>query len=250
MMNTVRRLAPLCLLVAPAVAHADVPEPTTAGTVVVVTPNAPVVVSGQPVAPQVAPQPQLAPPSMGLPAAEAAPPAPPQNEDWNNVSHINGQIVPVGERTAYLYAFKKTNISTNPIGWIFGFYGVSVSHAVHNNVAIRADANIMSFDHETGYELGISLPIYFRRAYSGPFIEPGIITRGFTHDVDPYCTGCTASNDTMVGPEMLFGWHWSFDSGMNVALAFGAARNLQPKDSMSYSPEIQPAGYFRVGYAF
>ena len=36
---------------------------------------------------------------------------------------------------------------------------------------------------------------------------------------------------------------------MNVAMAFGAARNLQTS-SMSYSSDIQPAGYFRVGYEF
>jgi hypothetical protein len=240
MMNIVRRLAPL--LVAPALAHADVPE--TAGTVVVVTPQAPVVVTGQ-----AAPAPQVAPPSLAPPVVEAPPPAPPQNEDWNNVSHINGQVVPVGERGAYLYTFKKTNISTNPIGWMFGFYGISVSYAVHPNVAVRADANIFNFSNETGYELGVSLPIYFRRAYSGPFIEPGLITRGFKHDDSSYCSGCTSTTDTMAGPEMLFGWHWSFDSGLNVAAALGAARNLQTS-SMSYGSDIQPAGYFRIGYEF
>ena len=44
MMNIVRRLIPLSVLVAPALAHADVTE--NAGTVVVVTPQAPIVVSG------------------------------------------------------------------------------------------------------------------------------------------------------------------------------------------------------------
>ena len=47
---------------------------------------------------------------------------------------------------------------------------------------------------------------------------------------------------------MLFGWHWTFDSGLNIAMALGAARNLGG-DKMS-STEVQPAGYFRVGYAF
>jgi len=47
----------------------------------------------------------------------------------------------------------------------------------------------------------------------------------------------------------MFGWHWSFDSGLNVAAALGAARNLQTSD-MSYGEKVTPAGYFRVGYEF
>jgi len=55
----------------------------------------------------------------------------PYNEPWDNVNHINGRLVKVGEKGAtYLLKYKKTNIATNPIGWMFGFYGLSVSHAV------------------------------------------------------------------------------------------------------------------------
>jgi hypothetical protein len=60
--------------------------------------------------------------------------------------------------------------------------------------------------------------------------------------------------ETMVGPSMVFGWHWTFDSGLNIAAAFGAARNLnrEPMDEYGYSSEEQvvPSGYFRIGYAF
>ena len=94
---------------------------------------------------------------------------------------------------------------------------------------------------------GASLPIYFKRVYSGPFIEPGIVVRDFDTndsacDYDGYCE----SNST-VGPEMLFGWHWTFDSGANVAVAFGAVRNINAEEDWN---EIEPAGYFRIGYAY
>ena len=192
------------------------------------------------------------------PAAATPANAAPHNEAWSNVSHINGQLVKVGERGEYLVSFKKTNISTNPIGWIFGFYGISASTAVSNNIAIRGDVNVVSIDHGyvTGYEVGGSAPIYFKRVYQGPFLEPGIIVRSLTSG-----NGCDTANSgglggssdcgntrTLVGPEVLFGWHWTFDSGLNVAMAIGAARNLGG-DKMS-SADIQPAGYFRVGYAF
>src|SRR5688572_4023829 len=84
------------------------------------------------------------PPPPPVRVARVAVPAP-QNEDWNNVSHINGTPVKVGERNDYLNdGYKKVNISSNPIGWMFGFYGVSGSYAIHKNVAIRGDANLFN----------------------------------------------------------------------------------------------------------
>jgi hypothetical protein len=186
--------------------------------------------------------------------AQAVPP-PPQNEAWSNVSHINGTVVPVGDRNNYLYNFKKTNISSNPIGWMFGIYGASLSYALSNNIAIRADANYVSINSEQAYEVGVSFPIYFRRTYSGPFLEPGLIVRGSSNNnEDTYadCTDCSSSSNTFVGPEMMFGWHWMFDSGLNVSFALGVARNLQNNNNgySSDNMDVQPAGYFRIGYAF
>jgi hypothetical protein len=103
-----------------------------------------------------------------------------------------------------------------------------------SNVRNRPD-----FDNETGHEVGVSFPIYLRRVFQGPFLEPGIIARRFDHT----CEGCSGTGDEHAGPEVLFGWQWSFDSGLNVAMALGAMRNLNGGSS---SPE--PAGYFRIGY--
>jgi len=246
-MNAFRRLAlPLAAvsaLAAPALADDEgMPQGPVTHTdqLIVVTPNPPVVVvNGMPAGQQGAGPSAVAPAQPQM----AAQPAP-QNEDWQNVNHINGQIVKVGEKGDYLIKFKKTNIATNPIGWMFGIYGLSISQAVTDNVAIRGDANFINIDNESGYEFGISAPIYFRRAYSGPFLEPGLITRGSSSTYAD-CSDC-GSSYSMVGPEILFGWHWSFDSGLNVAMAFGAARNMS-SDSSDGDPE--PAGYFRIGYA-
>ncbi|MDQ3367683.1 MAG: hypothetical protein M3680_19855 [Myxococcota bacterium] len=205
----------------------EVPPPPAPGTLVTIQPEA--------TAQQ--PQPQ---PVMAVVA--------PLNENWSNVSHINGHPVKVGERGDYLVKWKKTNVATNPIGWMFGFYGVSVSHAVHDNVAVRGDANIFAVDDESGYEIGASLPIYFKRVYQGPFIEPGIVVRDFDNDSSCDYDGYDCQDTKTVGPEMLFGWHWTFDSGLNVAMAFGAVRNLGEK--REYESSIEPAGYFRIGYAY
>lgn len=252
-MNALRHLTvavvALVPLATPALADPQAAGPVThTDQLVVVTPNAPVVITNGG-APGAAPSAAIDP---EMPARA------PQTEPWNEVSHINGTPVKVGERGDYLLRYRKTNIASNPIGWMFGFYGVSVSHAIHPNVAVRADANLFSFEREHGYELGISAPIYFRRVYSGPFIEPGLVTRELRSETDIYpgCIDCVNSNSgpmttttttsTLVGPEILFGWHWSFDSGLNVAMAFGAARQLSGSGSHD---EPQPVGYFRIGYA-
>ncbi|HEU4734058.1 MAG TPA: hypothetical protein VFT22_39475 [Kofleriaceae bacterium] len=199
------------------------PRPAPPGAVVIVTP--------QPLTPM-----QPAGPGQVAPA-----PAAPQTDPWSNVSHINGQIVKVGERSDYLYdTGKTTNIASNPIGWMFGFYGVSVSHAVHANVAIRGDFNLFRIGGSKGHELGVSVPIYFRRAFQGPFLEPGVIARNFDDD----CDSC--DHQETIGPSVVFGWQWSFDSGLNIAMAFGAMRDMNNRSSDT--PE--PSGYFRIGYLF
>jgi hypothetical protein len=227
MISTLRLLAVLATagLAFPALAQpgADDTSPTSADNAAV-QPGTVVLVPGPP-----------PPPGTPVQVATIAP----QNENWNNVSHINGQVVKVGERGDYLHRWKTTNIATNPIGWMFGFYGLSVSRAVHDNAALRGDINAFSFDEIGGYEIGLSVPIYFRRVFSGPFLEPGVITRQFSDT----CDGCTSNDEPSVGPEMLFGWHWTFDSGLNVAMAGGAMRDLN-RDG-----RIEPAGYFRIGYA-
>ena len=230
-MNTARHavIVMVAVLASPAFAQpgADAPmpapeqpQPPPAGTVVTVQPDDP-----------------------QQPAVRAV--VAPMNEDWQNVSHINGQIVKVGERGDYLIKYKKTNVSSNPIGWMFGFYGLSVSHAVSPNIAVRADGNLFDVDGGGGYEVGLTVPIYFKRVYQGPFLEGGVMVRQLD-DEDCYDGECM-QNAPNVGPQVLFGWHWSFDSGANVALAFGAFR---PMNDGKTQDDVEPAGYFRIGYAY
>jgi len=246
-----------------AVAHADDAAPggeaqtTSAQTLVVVTPNAPIVVTNgvqQPAAVISAPGTT----AVVAPAATAAP----QNESWSNVSHINGSIVPVGERNSYLYDFKKTNIQSNPLAWMFGYYQIAASHALTGNVALSVEVSGWSIEHgsNSGYQLAATLPIYFKRTFSGPFLEPGLVINNssssdcydcYTYDAAGNYTGNSPSmtTRTWVGPEVMFGWAWMFDSGLNVSAAFGAAKQIGQQDQYSSSDPV-PVGYFRVGYAF
>jgi hypothetical protein len=228
-------------------AHAETVT-ATADTLVVVTPNAPVVVTSNAGA-------QAAP--IQAPGASEMPPAPPagangapQNEDWNNVSHINGVPVKVGQRNDYLYQFKKTNLAVNPFGLFFGYYDVSASHALTNNLALSFAVTGWSYDggDDHGLQLTASAPLYFRRAFSGPFLEGGLIIRTANDEqyYDCYDCGATSSMSSWVGPELLFGWHWTFDSGLNIAMAAGVAKRMNDEE---YGNGTDANGYFRVGYA-
>jgi hypothetical protein len=186
------------------------------------------------------------------PAAPTATAAAPHTDSWEDVSHINGQLVPVGEHNEYRRSYRKTNISTNPVGLMIGFYGISVSHGLGQHVAIRGDlnyVNVVNSDYEMT-EIGVGVPLYLRRTYQGPFVEPGFIARG-----SKSCGTCPG--ESTVGPQVLIGWHRSWDSGFNIAAAFGFGRDLARDDAYhgdyyyeDDEAEIFANGYFRVGYAF
>jgi hypothetical protein len=235
-------------------AYADEVRTETADTLVVVTPNAPVVLTQQP------PGATEAPPTMPpvAPAiAQAAQPAP-QNEDWNNVNHINGQLVKIGEKHEYLIKFRKDNISANPFGPFWGYYDAAYSHAINQNVAftgsIAGYSKSDSYDSHSMLQFTVSAPVYLRRTFDGPFMEPGLIYRSSTSGYnDGYSD--SMSTQSWVGPELLFGWHWNFDSGLNIAWAIGPAKHMSDNttDSNGYSSnseKVDVNGYFRFGYNF
>lgn len=247
MMTRAARLAPIFITLAAASAYADEVQTTTANTVIVVAPSAPVVVPTTPVA------------APGAVAAVSAAPAPvaPQNEDWSNVSHINGHPVPVGERNQYLYRFRKNEITVNPFSPFFGYYDIGAAHAITQNVAVQGSLTMWDRDngYQTGYQLTASLPIYLKRTFSGPFLEPGVIIRESSSG-DNYCadasgsySSCGTDTHRWAGPEMLFGWQSTFDSGLTVQWAFGVAKRMATND-MSSGDDTDINGYFRVGYAF
>ena len=206
---------------------------------------------------------QTTTPAVAAPGAIAAvspvpaPVAAPQNEDWSNVSHINGHPVPVGDRNQYLYRFRKNEITVNPFGPFWGYYDIAAAHAVNQNIAVQGSITAWSRDnsYQTGYQLTASVPIYLKRTFSGPFLEPGVIIRESSYNSD-YCydgsydAGCGSNTRRWAGPEMLFGWQASFDSGLTVQWALGVAKRMATNDSMSSGDDTDFNGYFRVGYAF
>jgi hypothetical protein len=236
-------------LLATSASYADTVT-TEADTLVVVTPNAPIVVN------QGAPT-SVAPTIMAPGAQEMPPPPPPaayptangapQNEDWNNVNHINGVPVKVGEKQDYMLTVKKNNISANPFGLFFGLYDISVARSLSRNVA----ASFAFTGTDEFYQLSATLPLYFRKTFSGPFLEGGLLIRSereYDYAYDCYDCSYESMSTTWSGPQMMFGWHWTFDSGLNVAFAGGVAKRMT--NTNEYGENVEGNAYFRVGYAF
>ncbi len=130
---------------------------------------------------------------------------------------------------------------------MLGFYSGSLSHAITDNVVLRGDVTVFSsYEEDEGFvEFNATVPIYFRRAYQGPFVEPGVMLREWGY------------GDTTAGPQVMVGWHWTYDSGWNMSFALGGGRDFSGEDSPdsyegAYENEDEPFfnGYFRIGYAF
>lgn len=178
------------------------------------------------------PQPAPAP----APAPVGGPSTAPQNVPWDDVEHINGTPVKVGEKVEYLKANKRGMIGINPLGWVVGFYGVSGWLTLHNNVALKGDITYYNLidDGGEGIEVSLGAPLYLKRIYQGVFIEPGFMHRS----IDEF-------DET--GIQVLAGWQRTWDSGFSVVAAMGPVRlfsNDDDEESVSFN------GYFRVGYGF
>ena len=170
---------------------------------------------------------------------------PPPDPPPHAISQLNGVPVKIGERHEYIYTYRPWNVAANPLGWVVGIYGVSASYGVHPNVAVRGDLtyyNLVDSD-ETFLEVSAGVPLYFRRVYQGIFLEPGIVVRTPSDD---------SGSERLFGPQVLVGWHWSWDSGFNVAAAVGVGRDLSHEEDEfgGDGEEIFANGYLRFGYAF
>jgi hypothetical protein len=133
------------------------------------------------------------------------------------------------------------NISSNPVGWIVGVYGASITAGLAENLAIRADANYFTpiATEAKGFELGAGLPIYVDRTFDGLYFEPGFIVRRYGDD----------RAEPVYGPQLLAGWHWIWNNRLNVAVAAGVGRDIRGAGDTTHA-NFFLNGSLRFGYAF
>lgn len=172
---------------------------------------------------------------------QGPPPPPPSSDNSdpntvaNDVSTLNGQLVEVGDKNRFRTGHKQWNIAANPFGFLFNWYSLSGSKALSDNIALRGEVSFSTDNDSSAVGLGVGLPLYFKKVYTGLFLEPGLTT--------------FASGDETIwaGPQLVIGYHWYWDSNLNLAVAAGVGRNWSSEDEFT---ETFPAGYFQVGYAF
>jgi hypothetical protein len=166
-----------------------------------------------------------------------------------SISTIHGQLVPVGDRNKYEYDQHSWNFSLNPVGLTMGWYSASLSYKIHPNLVLRGDAELIApVDTETlGFEVGVGAPIFLRRAYDGPFVEPGFALR----KVDWTDEDGHERHTEQYGPQVLLGYSWTWDSRLTASIALGGGRNLSDQgDGVDKASSNFLNGYFRVGYSF
>ncbi len=154
---------------------------------------------------------------------------------------------------------RKANIAVDPFGPFLGLFEGAAAYEASPHVAVAGSIAYFSSGHPSYgwniFQVTASVPLYVQRTFSGPYVEPGVVYRSFHHgSID---SGSDYSYDeTWVGPELLVGWHWNFDSGLNLALAAGVAQHwgghhhsaMGMDTSVSNDPDFN--GYFRVGFNF
>jgi len=157
------------------------------------------------------------------------------------------QPVKIGERNRYIEEYKLYNVSTNPLGYVFGSFGLSASYALNPRLAVRAGINLYSPPNidVDGVELTVSTPLYMKKMYDGLYLEPVLTFRSVTEDG-------TNENADVFGPGFSVGHQWMWDGGYNVSLAFGMGRNFANRDDSVFSElnDFYFTGYLQFGYAF
>ncbi|NRA68872.1 MAG: hypothetical protein HRU19_30595 [Pseudobacteriovorax sp.] len=160
-------------------------------------------------------------------------------KDDENVSTMKGRLVEVGERNRYHYNAPKFNLDVNPFGLVAGTYSVGASYALGDIATVRGDVSYSEYT--SSMEYSISSQLYFKKMYSGIYLEPGVLRREIGN---------------VLGPQVLLGYTWFWDSGLNISLAVGGGRNLNDSEDDDFYEDDDETidsfsnGYLRVGYAF
>ena len=170
---------------------------------------------------------------------------PPEDEE---ISTLKGQLVPVGEQNKYKYSYQRHLVSTNPLNWFFGTFGVGYTWAFHRHFALRAEVEFLHIwkTEIYGGRVSASMPIYFKKMHDGFYLEPGA-----------YFVGADIEGISAIGggPMLLLGWSWIWDSGFNVNFGLGMTYTWLDVDTKSgfWSGAIDgpwPTGRLAFGYAW
>jgi hypothetical protein len=146
---------------------------------------------------------------------------------------------------------EKTLVASNPVGLYLGQLALSVSRAVHDRVAVRGDAILIDNNVLRGASASVSVAVYVADVFDGPFVEPGFMVRRgrskFMCDGGEMCGA-----ESLTGPQVMVGWHWTFGPGVSIAAAVGAIYDLGDRSDFLVDADtgLAPTAYLNTGFAF
>jgi hypothetical protein len=167
----------------------------------------------------------------------------------------DGQLIPVGEKHRYTNSYKTWNVWTNPFGYFFGDFNAGVSYAVHQNIKINLEPQIVYFYLSSPKVVGggatLSTSIFFNKVYDGFYLEPG---GRFLYLSQRRTIGNSTVTGPAGGPQLIAGWAWTWDSGftINAGLGIGYFWGQVGKDVTDTNAfkGVVPAGNLQFGYSF
>jgi len=176
------------------------------------------------------------------------------DEEYNTLP-TNKPVIPVGERNRYRNTYKTWNVWTSPFGYFFGNFSLGASYAFHQNVKVNIEPQFIYFflakPHVVGGGATLSTSIYFKKVYDGFYLEPGA---RILYLSQKRSLGGPTADGLVGGPQLIAGWGWIWDSGLNFNIGFGlgyywgkAGKDVEDTDSFS---GIFPASNLAFGFSF
>lgn len=153
--------------------------------------------------------------------------------------------------TAFAAADKSTNISTNPLGMLFGSINANVDFKVADRISAGPSFAYSSYtsgsSKATGIGLGANVGFYLSNK---TFSDSWVLNLGLDYaSVSNSATSAKASG-LAIGGTIGYGWFW--DGGFNMGLGFGAQYLTLDFSSIGLTSisGVLPRISFTLGYAF
>jgi len=176
------------------------------------------------------------------------------DEEYNTLP-TNKPVIPVGERNRYRNAYQTWNVWTNPFGYFWGNFNLGISYAFHQNVKVNLEPQFIYFfladPKVVGGGATLSTSIYFKKVYDGFYLEPGARILYLSQERK---FGGSKADGLVGGPQLIAGWSWIWDSGLNFNVGLGVGyywgnTGKDVEDTEAFEG-IFPAGNLQFGFAF
>ncbi len=147
------------------------------------------------------------------------------------------------------HADPRYELATNPLAVVDEDFSVSLAGVVGPHVVVRGELQLATAGlplDQASAGVAVSARLFLDRAFSGPFVEPGLVAR--TSSTSCFESMVAGACDYLVGPEISAGWQWLFGSHYTAAASIGVEKFLAGEGAAEIP--LVYTGALRVGYAW